>query len=330
MRVSPQNSPFVYSTLESHGALALPIAEEPSLAGQTIVVATDGTQESRAATAVASVLGRRHGATTVALRAYDFTAPNQRAETIVAPWGRTYDTLDIARHLLRAEINRDIAEVETWNVRAVAGRPAHAIAAEARALDAALVVMGLRRARHGSDAPHHDTVLRVMRESSAPVLVTTGALAGAPKRIVVGVDFGLESVRLARAALTVLDDDGELVLANVQSQSKAGGGIRRRDGARMDESAAASLERLRRALPSWTNVTLEVLHERDDVATSLLSAAVRLRADCIAVGSRSHAFDDGARLGPVASALVESGMRSLLVVPSAHRGAAAVSAGHGS
>ena len=330
MRAIPQKSQYVYSTLESHGAIARATAAEPSLAGRTIVVATDGSHESRAATAVASVLGRRHGATTVALRAYDYSTPDDRAEVLVAPWGRSYDALDIARHLLRQEINRDIAEVDSWNVRAVAGRPAHAIAAEARALDAALVVMGLRRARDGFDAPPHHTVMQVMRESAAPVLVTTGALAGAPKRIVVGVDFGLESVRVARAALAVLDDDGELVLANVQSGMQPGGRMRRRAGAFSDESAAASLERLRRTLPAWTNVSLEVLHERDDVATSLLAAAVRLRADCVAVGTRPRALDDGAKLGAVATALVTSGMRSLLVVRSVHPGSIPVSTGHGS
>jgi nucleotide-binding universal stress UspA family protein len=330
MRAIPQRSAFVYSTLESHGAVAQAVADEPSLAGRTIVVATDGSHESRAATAVASVLGRRHGATTVALRAYDYSTPTDRAEVLVAPWGRSYDTLDLARQLLRQEINRDIAEVETWNVRAVAGRPAHAIAAEARALDAALVVMGLRRARDG-EVPPHDTVMQVMRESSAPVLVTTGALAGAPRRIVVGVDFGLESVRVARAALAVLDDDGALVLANVQGGSQPSGRMQRRAGTLADEGAAASLERLRRALPPWSNVSLVVLHERDDVATSLLAAAVRLRADCVAVGTRPRALDDGAKLGIVATALVKSGMRSLLVVPHALRGgAASVSTGHGS
>jgi nucleotide-binding universal stress UspA family protein len=329
MRAIPQKSPFAYSTMESPGSVAHAVEREPSLAGRTIVVATDGSHESRAATAVASVLGRRHGAATVALRAYDYSAPSDRAEVLVAPWGRSYDTLDLARHLLRQEINRDIAEVESWNVRAVAGRPAHAIAAEAGALDAALVVMGLRRARLGEDTPPHDTVIQVMRESATPVLVTTGALAGAPKRIVVGVDFGLESVRLARAALAVLDDDGELVLANVQGGSQPGGRMQRRAGVLADESAAASLERLRRTLPAWTNVSLEVLHERDDVATSLLAAAVRLRADCVAVGTRPRALADGAKLGVVATTLVKSGMRSLLVVPHLPRGAAPVSAGHG-
>ena len=328
MRVTSLKSPLVYSTLEFQGSVAPATAEQPEFGGRTLVVATDGSHESRAATAVASVIGRRHGARTVALRAYDYSSRRDRAETIVAPWGRTYDVLDIARHLLCAELRRDIGEAGTWNVRAVAGRPAHAIAAEARALDAALVIMGLRRPRHGFDAPPHDTVMQVIRESTVPVLVTTGALAGAPKRILVGVDFGLESVRVARAALSVIDDDGEIVLANVQGGSQSRG-MRRHASAAGDESAASLLERLRRALPTWPNTTLEVLHEREDVATTLLAAARRLRADCIAVGTHPRVLDDSARLGEVASALVKSGMRSLLVVPSVHRRAAAVYTGHG-
>jgi len=330
MRASSQNSPVVYSTFDSRAvAPAMTEGDAQRLDGRVLVVATDGSQESRAATAVASVLGRRHGATTVALRAFDYSAASDRAEVVVAPWGRSYDLLDIARHLLTQELARDIAEVERWTVRAVAGRPAHAIAAEARALDAALVVMGLRRARHDGAALTHDTVLQVMRESRAPVLATTGALAGAPKRIVVGVDFGLESVRVARAALAVLDDEGELVLANVQPEPRMGGRMRRA-ASLGDESAFGALERLRRTLPASANISLEVLRERDDVAMSLMVAATRLRADCIAVGAHSRTLDDGAKLGVVASALVRTGMKSLLVVPSVRRGAAPVSTGRGS
>jgi nucleotide-binding universal stress UspA family protein len=167
-----------------------------------------------------------------------------------------------------------------------------------------------------------------MRESSAPVLVTTGALAGAPRRIVVGVDLGLESVRVALAALAVLDDDGELVLAHVQGDSPQGGRLQRHASSLAVESAASALERLRRALPARTNVTLEILREPGDVATSLLAAAVRTRADCVAVGARPRALDDGARLGAVATALVNSGMRSLLAVPAVHRVTASAYTGH--
>jgi len=326
MRLTPHTRSFTAQSVRASPATA---SDGTDLAGRVLVVATDGSHESRAATAVASVLGRRHGATTVALRAFDYAKTGDRAEVIVAPWGRKYDVLDIARHLLTEELNRDIGEVSTWDVRAVAGRPAHAIAAEARALDAALVVMGLRRARIGFDPPPHATAMHVMRACRTPVLVTTGALAGAPKRIVVGVDFGLESLRVARAALAVLDDDGELVLTNVQGGARTGTGVRRQDGALLDERAAPSLERLRRALPAWARVTLEVVHAVDDVATSLLATAVRWRADCIAVGANRRTLDDGQHVGAVVGALVKAGMRSLLVVPSVHRVAATASPAHG-
>jgi nucleotide-binding universal stress UspA family protein len=221
--------------------------------------------------------------------------------------------------------------VDTWDVRAVAGRPAHAIAAEARALDATLVVMGLRRAPLGAEPSPHETAMHVIRECRMPILVTTGALAGAPKRVVVGVDFGLESLRLARAALTVLDDDGELVLTHVQRAADPSGrtGMRRHVGALEDERAAASLERVRRALPAWTKVTLEVAHAQGDVASSLLATAVRWRADCIAIGTSPRMLDDGRQVGAVATALVKSGMRSLLVVPSVHPIAPSASHAHG-
>jgi nucleotide-binding universal stress UspA family protein len=319
MRVTSQKSSSPYLAPESRPQLR---ASEMEFADKVLLVATDGSAEARAATAVASVLGRRHRAQTIAMRAFDYATSGGRSSVLTAPWGQDYDTLDIAQHLLRAELCRDIGEVDEWNVRAVAGRPAHAIAAEARALGAALVVMGLRRARDREGTTRHDTMLAVMRECSVPVLATTGALAGAPRRIVVGVDFGLESVRVARAALAVLDDDGELVLAHVQGRPRGAGLAFHKAGALQDESPAASLERLRRTLPRGTNATVQVLHERADVATTLLEAAARLRAECIAVGAGCHTLDDGQRSGAVASALVSAGTSSLLVVPSGRRATA--------
>jgi hypothetical protein len=151
------------------------------------------------------------------------------------------------------------------------------------------------------------------------VLATTGALADAPRRIIVGVDFGLESMRVARAALAVLDDDGELVLAHVQAPPRGTGLASRTSGARQEESPIAALERLRRALPAGTNATIELLHEREDVACTLLGAAARLRAECVAIGAGRQTFDDGPRAGAVASTLVNAAARSLLVVPSGRR-----------
>jgi len=322
MRANPSKSPVVYSTFDSHVSAGAMRDVKAPLDGRVLVVATDGSRESRAATAVASVLGRRHRTTTVALRAFDYSADSGRSSVVVAPWGRSYDALDIARHLLTQELNRDIAEVETWTVRAVAGRPAHAIAAEARALDAALVVMGLRRQRPDVDVSAHDTVRQVLRESNVPVLATTGSLAGAPRKIVVGVDFGLESMRIAHAALSVLDDDGELVLAHVQADHRPGGRLRP-STALGDETSIASLERLRRALPARSNVSVEVVHERGDVAASLLASATRQHADCIAVGAPTHTLDDGVTIGVVANTLMKAGLKSLLMIPSVRRSGAA-------
>jgi nucleotide-binding universal stress UspA family protein len=286
------------------------------LTHRTILVATDGGPESRAATAIASQLARLRHAHVVAMRAFDYGAPVTHSEVVITPWMNENDALEISRHLLRAELRRDIGEIGDWDVRAVAGRPAHAVVAEANALDAALIIMGLRRARQWGGVIKHDTALRLLGEVRVPVLATTGALAEVPRRIVLGTDFTAASIRAARIALSVLADDGTLVLAFVQPNPEAcdrsGGKVRPMSTSELSTGFA----RMHEALKQARDVRLESAVVDGDVPWSLLSIADRSYSDCIAVGSGGHALDDQHGPGRVATTLVRAGKRPLLIVPS--------------
>src|SRR3954453_8514513 len=162
MRLATERSAPVYSKpgLHANALVAQPLVGGGlRLTHRTILVATDGSAESRAATAVTSVLARLRGAHVVAMRACEDESSLEHSDIVIAPWPSESDALEISRHLLRAELGRDIAEVKEWDVRAVAGRAAHAVAAEANALDVALIVTGLKRAREWGCVPRHDTVL---------------------------------------------------------------------------------------------------------------------------------------------------------------------------
>jgi nucleotide-binding universal stress UspA family protein len=318
MRLATERIAPVYSTpgLHANGRATQSLAGRGlALTHRTILVATDGSAESRAATAVASVIARLRHAHVVAMRAFDYGAPITHSDVVITPWMNESDALEISRHLLRAELSRDIGEVRDWDVRAVAGRPAHAVAAEANALDAALIVMGLRRARQWGGVIRHDTALRLLGESRVPVLATTGALAEVPRRIVLGTDFSAASIRTARIALSVLADDGTLVLAFVQPSPEA---CDRADGKLRPMSTTeltTGFERMHNALKHAREVRLERVVVDGDVPWSLLSIADRSYSDCIAVGSGSHALDDQHGPGRIARTLVTSGKRPLLVVP---------------
>jgi nucleotide-binding universal stress UspA family protein len=318
MRLATERIAPVYSTPSLHAhtrAAQSPVGRGLGLTHRTILVATDGSAESRAATAVASVIARLRHAHVVAMRAFDYGAPITHSDVVITPWMNECDALEISRHLLRAELSRDIGEVCDWDVRAVAGRPAHAVAAEANALDAALIVMGLRRARQWGGVIRHDTALRLLGEVHVPVLATTGALAEVPRRIVLGTDFSASSIRTARIALSVLADRGTLVLTFVQPSPEA---CERADGHLRPLSPGeleAGFDRMHDALKYAREVRMERVVVDGDVPWSLLSIADRSFSDCIAVGSGGHALDDQHGPGRVARTLVTCGKRPLLVVP---------------
>lgn len=194
-----------YSPVPSPPAIhpSLGIAESGTLLGHRILLATDGSAESRAASAVVAMLARQKGARPAAVRVFGYVTPSELSTG--GPLARLeagIDAMDLSRHLVQAQLARDVADAGTWPIHIAIGHAARAIESRAASAGASLVVMGLCGAlAHGGNPDHH-TALHVMKNVEVPVLVTNGSLADLPRRIVVGVDLRESGLRAARAALS--------------------------------------------------------------------------------------------------------------------------------
>jgi len=291
-----------------------------SLDGRTILLATNGTAEARAAARVALALAGQRGARPEVLRTFD-------ANTLAIPGASTAilsladDLLGDAAHAaqereLRFGLAAQLGEIPSWPVHVRVGTPAGSIVREAEKVNASMILVGLRRHGFVDRALRDETTLRVVRAARVPVLAVTPAMSGLPRTIVVGVDFSRASLRAARAALSVLGDSGTLLLAYARAdvhydEANEGAGVIETQG------VAASFERMRADLAAPAGVDVAPVVLIGDPARELRALAERTGAQLIAVGSHRHELIERWLIGSVTSDLVRDGRVSLLVVPPA-------------
>jgi nucleotide-binding universal stress UspA family protein len=282
------------------------------LRGRNVLLAVNGDEPSSAAAQVAFALNRSAGARIVAVCAYDperaFAAPLPPADPAATPE-------EVLTESVRDELGNVSREAHDWEVLVVAGPPTDVIAAAARELDAAMVVMGLRARTTMQRAVRSETAMRVMRETTVPILATTPALTRMPRRVMAAVDFGRAGVRAARAALSLLGEGGTLDLVFVDRESYPVPETLEGDEVIHRQGVAAAFERLRTEVgaPASVAVTTTVLEGAPSEV--LREFAAQLQPDVIAVGARRHGLVDRMLLGSVTADLVHDGRWSLLIVP---------------
>jgi nucleotide-binding universal stress UspA family protein len=197
------------------------------------------------------------------------------------------------------------------------GSPAGSIVREAESLGAALIVVGLRHHGFADRLLRDETSLHVARGARVPVLAVGAGLESLPHRVVVGVDFSRASVLAARAALSVMDERGSLLLAYVRpdagddDESCEGIGVIEREG------VAAAFEHLRAELAAPPGVEVATAVVAGEPAAELRALAARRGADLIAIGSHRHEKVERWQLGSVTTDLIRDGGTSVLVVPPA-------------
>jgi nucleotide-binding universal stress UspA family protein len=289
-----------------------PLVDGGVLRGRTVLLAVNGDEPSTAAAWVSCALAAGAGAEIVAVCAYDperaFAAPLPPADPTATP-------VDVLTESVRDELGKVAREAHDWPVLVVAGPPAEVIGTAAHELGAAMVVMGLRARTSMQRAVRAETVLRVMAQTTIPILATTPALSRLPRRIMAAVDFGRAGVRAARAALALLGEGGTLDLVFVDRESfpvpetLEGSEVIHRQG------VAAAFARLRTEIgaPASVAVTTTVLEGAPSEA--LRQFAEQLKPDVISVGARHHGMMDRVLLGSVTADLVHDGRWSLLIVP---------------
>jgi nucleotide-binding universal stress UspA family protein len=287
-----------------------------------ILLATDGTAQSRGAFAAAACIaafGTRRTEPIAKLSVRVVTVCDE-ALPIVFPGvphevaaGRRAEMLGSAL----AQVRYNVADTSNWRVDVLAGAPAPAIAIAAAETRASLVIMGLGKHDLLDRVFGTETALRVMRASSVPILAVPENWIGVPRKVLIAVDFGPASLRAARTAMRIIPPGGEVCFAYVASNSglpnvdKGLSELYRNNLNEEFDSFVAAV-----GVPDDVTVARSRLY--GDTARALLDWASANAVDMIVTGTQANALT---RLivGSVASELVRGAHCAVLVASAPRR-----------
>lgn len=291
-----------------------------TLAGQPVLLATDGSPASAGATFVTEVLEaelhvRAHTVVVLDSRGAPIPPPLDAAieiaDAVVGP-GVHAEQERAVRRGLASTLGRDV----DWPVRMGLGTPAAAIVREASRINAAMIVMGLRRHSRAQRMLNDETTLNVIRTAPCPVFGVVPEQRRLPERVLAAIDFSSASLAAASVARALVPHGGRLVLAYVPPLAMYppddGEGVIHELGVQ------AGFERSRRELAAESiTVDTVVLHRelKRQVSDLLIEYAGTTSADLIAVGSARLSRVDRWMLGSVSTDLVRDGRCCVLVVP---------------
>jgi len=296
---------------------ARPTDPRPLTLHRDLLLATDASPAASAATRVAAALAARWSTTPHVCTVIPSPA------TAIDPIGMTLAYAPSIAVEMQDAVSDQLAscciESSGWSRETAAGAPASEIVRIADARGADLIVLGLRPHAFFDRMFRDETALSVMRHASVPVLAVTPLLTRLPRRIAVAIDFSRASIAAARAALTLLDDGGSLMLVYVEPPGEPTSSAAEGFTTIYTQGVAAAFVRLRSELASRTAARIETVVLRGGVAAELQSFAHRAEVDLLAVGSQRHSIARQAVVGNVTSALARAATTSLFVIPPGRR-----------
>jgi nucleotide-binding universal stress UspA family protein len=285
-----------------------------------VLLATDGSPASAGATFVVQALAKELNARPHTIVVLDtrgapipppLDAALQLGDAVVGP-GIHAEQEDAVRRGLATTLGHEV----DWPVRMGLGTPAGAIVREAARINAAMIVMGLRRHGRADRVLNDETTLNVIRTAPCPVFGVVPELRHLPKRALAAIDFSSASLSAATVARALIPQGGRLVLAYVPPLAMYppddGEAVIHELGVR------AGFERAGRELGAeGLTVDSVVLHHelKRQVSELLMEHADTTSADMIAAGSARLSRVDRWMLGSVSTDLVRDGRHSVLVVP---------------
>jgi len=212
---------------------------------------------------------------------------------------------------VREQVGRILGE-QSVRVEALDGNPAGVIADAAKAVDASLIVAGLGRHNVVDRVLGDETVLRLVRSTSTPVLAI-GSEFVMPRTVVVGVDFSENSVHAAQLALRFVDRDSTVHLIHVVSGELLGAVA---DGpAVYHERAIAMMTKLVKRLDVPARAHVELVVRQGDAGARILEHAAEAHADMIAIGTRGLGFVARMLSGSVATQIIRRSPIAVLTLP---------------
>jgi len=278
-----------------------------------LLVATDATTASDSAMRVAQAIARRTHREVIVLAVQlpsPMTAPDMQLVSVPGPEEERRESLrlQVRGQLRRVGIDQD------WPIEVITGDPSATIVSVAARAEASLVVMGL--GEHGlfDRVLGDETVLRVLRLGTVPVLAVAPGLNEMPRQVLAATDFTPSSVRAASLAAQVMHPAGTLTIAHALSKdvdatnwTSVNAGFQGTMGRAFDLAIAH--------IGFTHSESIERCVLAGDPAKALLELADKTNPDLIVAGSHGHGFLTRLRLGSVSQTLVRRARCSVLVAP---------------
>ncbi|HEU4996152.1 MAG TPA: universal stress protein [Gemmatimonadaceae bacterium] len=280
-----------------------------------LLVATDASGAADGAIRVAKAIAQRAGQPIYILAVHP-PMPILSAEIAIAEGPNTEaENRRYLREQVLEQLKRVGVEAE-WPLDVVTGDPAATIVSVAQGIGASLVIMGL--GGHGlfDRLLGDETVLRVLRLGTVPVLAVAPDAIGLPRNALAAIDFSASCERAASLAADIMSPDGRLTLIHVVTRED--------DKAHLAIHHSAYDGILGHGFDLLTaDIGFEAVEQIDrrvlsgDPAKVLLDLADAMTPDLIVAGSHGHRFLTRLLLGSVSQRLVRGARCSVLVAPPA-------------
>jgi nucleotide-binding universal stress UspA family protein len=287
-----------------------------------LVLAIENDDNARAAIRVTDALTAR-GAMPSVIRATEVMVPVAGTPDSMVFYAEAVlgeDFHQAQEETLRALIESTTGRAQPWSVKSVIGDPAVCIAEEAKAQNAALLVMGIHHHGAFEQAIGENTAARVMGRAAVPVLGVRPALSGLPRRIMVATDFGDASREAAHLAANLADPGGSVVLVHASlptplvEEGDEGEALIQREG------IEHAFLHLTDEISEGKSIQVETVNRTGDAGAQLMVAAALISPDLITIASQRHGLITRLLLGSVTRKLVREGSWSMLITPPARRG----------
>jgi nucleotide-binding universal stress UspA family protein len=287
-----------------------------------ILLASDGTGESRAPVVAARLIADRLG---VPLEVVTVLEPQVMYGVAIGTSAAPMFMPDVeeTRRTNRATavqnyIARFSGGASPVPMHVRLGGIAEEIGAVARERRATLVVVGAAPHQRVNRMIAGERAVQVLRASSVPVLSVPPGFTELPRQIVVAVDFAPASIRAAQAALFLLADGGTLTLLHVLSPLLSDAPLRDSTGRDPATAVQTMFERLRNELRPYVpdDATIETRQTTGDPIAGIFAEAAATDAALIAVGTHGPRFLERLFVGSVASSIVHTAEPPVLAAPS--------------
>lgn len=276
-----------------------------------ILVATDLSESGREALEAAADLGYRTGATVHVVHAHEEPGPGTHVPSMIG-----------SLHARRRALLRIVEEAvprAIWSetVRVRVGDPAEVIIAEARLIDADLIVLGPHRKRVVADTLLGSTAEQVIRRATVPCLLVNGPLRLPPRRLLVPTDFTAPARKAGIAALRTAawlgdGDDSRVTLAHVTATPKGLDGEWARG--EIEDDLADEAREMSREAATAIPVDTRILLGRGPIDELLLDMELS-NTDLLVIGTHGDPMLVRKLLGSVSSAMVRHAPIPMMLVP---------------